>query len=150
MSGDTCNVDNAAFAARYHGRAKFLTRQENTSDQIEIEVGLPVSQTNVFKGAICGDDDFGVIPPCRVHQNRYDTKRFLDGAVYPAQTFLLDGICTKKSCLPAVHLNRLYPGLATFSIAPKDGDLRARCCQSLCQSSAQYTGCADDRSHLSR
>jgi len=127
VAGHAGDIDDAAFATGHHPGSEFLARQEQAPYDVQVEVGLPISQRDVFEELFAGHGYLGIVAARSVDEDSWRTERFLDGLVRGMQALLLDGIGRKKSGLaaflfygsdPSIAALAFRPSRATFAPAP--------------------------------
>src|SRR5262245_54554278 len=122
MSRDTGDIDDAAATAFGHGRSKFLTRQQHASDQIQIEVGVPIFQSDFLERMLGGNRDLRVIATGAIDQNGRGTKGSFNAFVSFGQATAGDGVGREKSGRPALSLDGFNASLSAVGIASDNGN----------------------------
>src|SRR5881296_4107531 len=112
----TGDVNDGAFATTGHHRPKFLAWQEDAANEIQIEIGAPILQLDLLKGALGRDRHLRIVATRGIHQNRWCAQDFHDRFMCPAQTMAIESVGAKECRRACGTFDALYPRFATIGV----------------------------------
>ncbi len=150
MSGDAGDVNDGAASAGSHGRTEFLTGQEDSADEVQIEIGQPVFHSNLVDGAFGGDGDFGIVPAGGVHEDGGRAEFFLNVLVSGLEVLLAGNVGREEPSGTARPGDGGDSSVASFGIAAEDGYAGSSGSEAFGESATEHTRGADDNGNVVR
>src|SRR5215472_10481632 len=116
MTGNARDIDDAAASLRDHGGAEFLARQQDSANEIEIEIRLPGLLGNLFECALGTDGHFGIIAAGGIDKDAGSAQRIDQGAVSFAEAFFASRVNGEEAGLSALVENRFDASFAAEGV----------------------------------
>ena len=144
MGGDAGDVDDRALLSFHHGGPELLTREQNTADEVQVEVCRPVFEGDLLKFLVAHDRHLRVVAAGGVDENGRRTQGGFEFFVCFPQAAARHRVGRKELGGAAGLADRGHPGLAAFLVAAEHGHLGAGRSQTLRQAAAEHTRASND------
>src|SRR5690349_6439200 len=99
MRGNAGDVDNAALFPREHARPKLLAWQQRPANQVQIRVGLPIRQCNLFERSLSANRYLWFSPTGSVDKYGWSAESAENRLMGCAQAILANRIGFEESSL---------------------------------------------------
>ena len=129
-------------------RDRGLTRQQNSTHEIEVEIPPPGVQPNRLERQVRCDSGFRVIAAGCIDQNGGHSQLSLHLGLDTAEIIAAHGIGSKKGGTSPLLLQRLHAGLSPLGIAAHHRHSRTCFAQSVSHGPTESASCTDHHCHL--
>src|SRR2546423_1455307 len=125
MGRYTGDVNDAAVTTRGHRWTEFLTWQQKSAHNIEVETRLPVSHLNLFERPLGRHSNFRIVAISGIYQHGRSARHSGDFFMSDLKVGPADRISLEESRMAAIALDFFGARLSALFITSKHGNLGA-------------------------